>query len=219
MRIGIVGAGFIGRGLAGLAVRAGHEVMISNSRAPRTLGSTVAAIGCRAGTASEAADFGDMVAVAVPFHVIGALPTAPLNGKPVLDANNYYPERDGPVPVLDREETTTSEMLAALLPGARVVKAFNAILQKDLAEGGAPPGTPNRRALPIAGDDAAAKLAVAALQDQFGYDTVDAGALAEGWRFQRAMPAYCIPLDAAALVRALAAAQRGVELPHGSWRR
>ena len=218
MRIGIVGAGFIGRAIATLAVRAGHEVMISNSRDPRTLGSTVTAIGCRAGTALQAAEFGEMVAVAIPFFAIQSIQAAPLAGKPVLDANNYYPERDGRIAALDREETTTSEMLAALLPGARVVKAFNAILQKDLAQGGTPPGTPNRRALPIAGDDPAAKSSVAKLQDDFGYDTVDAGALAEGWRFQRAMPAYCIPLAIQGLEQALAAAQRGVELPHGSWR-
>jgi 8-hydroxy-5-deazaflavin:NADPH oxidoreductase len=100
-----------------------------------------------------------------------------------------------------------------------VVKAFNAILQGDLATDGRPAGTPNRRALPIVGDDAEAKRVCTGLIDQFGFDVVDAGPLAEGWRFQRAMPAYCIPLDTAGLREALAAAQRGVEVPHGSWRR
>ena len=219
MRLGVIGAGFIGRAVAALGVRAGYEVMISNSRDPRTLGSTVVALGCKAGTAVQAAGFGDLVVVAIPFHAIGSIQAAPLIGKTVLDANNYYPERDGRVAALDAEETTTSEMLAKQLPGARVVKAFNAILQKDLAAGGGPPGTANRRALPIAGDDTAAKQAVTAVQDAFGFDTVDAGPLAEGWRFQRAMPAYCVPLDAAALRDALAAARRGVEAPHGSWRR
>lgn len=219
MRIGIIGAGFIGRAVASLAVKSGHEVMISNSREPRTLGSTVIAIGCKAGTAQQAAEFGEAVVVAIPFHAYRSIPVGPVAGKPVLDANNYYPERDGRVPELDQEETTTSEMLAAHLAGARIVKAFNAILQKDLAEGGTPPGTPGRRALPIAGDDAAAKQVAALLHDQFGYDVVDAGPLSEGWRFQRAMPAYCVPLDAAGLRVALAAAQRGVERPHGSWRR
>lgn len=219
MRLGVIGAGFIGRAVAALGVKAGYEVMISNSRDPRTLGSTVAALGCRAGDAAQAAGFGDLVVVAIPFHAIGSIQAAPLAGKTVLDANNYYPERDGRIAALDHGETSTSEMLAAHLPGARVVKAFNAILQKDLTEGGTPPGTAGRRALPIAGDDAAAKQEVTALQDTFGYDTVDAGPLAEGWRFQRAMPAYCVPLDADALREALGAARRGIEVPHGSWRR
>ena len=219
MRIGIIGAGFIGRAVAGLGVQHGHDVMISNSREPRTLGSTVVALGCKAGTAQQAAAFGDIVVVAIPFSAYRAVPAEPLTGKPVLDSNNYYPQRDGPVAELDREETTTSELLAGHLVGAKVVKAFNAILQQDLAEGGTPPGTPGRRALPIAGDDPGAKQLAATLHDGFGYDVVDAGPLAAGWRFQRAMPAYCVPLDAAGLATALAAAERGVELPHGSWRR
>ncbi len=219
MRVGIIGAGFIGRAVAGLGVKHGHDVMISNSRAPQTLGSTVVALGCKAGTVQQAAEFGEVVVVAIPFSAYRSVPVQPVAGKPVLDANNYYPQRDGHIAELDREQTTTSEMLAAHLEGAQVVKAFNAILQQDLAAGGTAPGTPGRRALPIAGDDARAKQVAAGLHDQFGYDVVDAGPLAEGWRFQRAMPAYCIPLNAADLAMALAAAQRGVEQPHGSWRR
>lgn len=218
MKIGIIGAGFIGRVLATLAVKNGHDVMISNSRAPRTLGSTAVAIGCKVGTAADAAAFGDVVFVAVPLAAYQEIPVAPMAGKVVLDANNYYPERDGRIEALDSHDTTTSEMLAAHLKEARVVKAFNAILQGDLEKDGRPAGTPGRRALPIAGDDAEAKQIATALIEQFGFNVVDAGALSEGWRFQRAMPAYCIPLDIPALKQALAAAQRGVEAPHGSWR-
>lgn len=218
MRIGIIGAGFIGRALAAHAVKHGHAVMVSNSRSPETLGSTVVALGCRAGTPQQAAEFGDVIAVAIPFKAYRAIPVDPVAGKPVLDANNYYPDRDGCFPELDDSATTTSEMLAAHLRQARVVKAFNAILQKDLAEGGQPRGAAGRRALPVAGDDEAKRVA-AKLHDQFGYDVVDAGPLAEGWRFQRAMPAYCIPLDMVGLKAALAAAQRGIEMSHGSWRR
>lgn len=219
MKIGIIGAGFIGRALATLAVANGHDVMISNSRAPRTLGSTAVAIGCKVGTAQEAGAFGDLVIVAIPLAAYAEIPAESLAGKIVLDANNYYPGRDGRIEALDNHSTTTSELLAAHLKGAKVVKAFNAILQGDLATDGRPAGTPGRRALPIAGDDADAKGIATALIDQFGFDVVDAGVLAEGWRFQRAMPAYCIPLEAAVLKDALAAAQRGVEVPHGSWRR
>lgn len=98
------------------------------------------------------------------------------------------------------------------------IRAFNAILAKDLLD---PVVLPNgaRRALPIAGDDAAPKAVVAALQADFGYDTIDAGPLADSWRFERAKPAYCIPLDKDGLVSSLAAAERDKDLPDGSWRR
>jgi predicted dinucleotide-binding enzyme len=219
MKIGIVGAGFIGRALATLAQRSGHAVMLSNSRGPETLMSTVAAIGCRAGSAREAAQFGEVVVVAVPLHSYAALPVAELAGKIVIDTCNYYPERDGAIEALDRRATTTSELIAGHLHGARLVKAFNAILAKDLETDGTPPGSAQRRALPIAGDDAQAKRVVADLLDQFGFDAYDAGALSQSWRFERAKPAYCARLDRAALRDKLAEAQRDVELPHGSWRR
>jgi hypothetical protein len=99
-----------------------------------------------------------------------------------------------------------------------VVKAFNAILAKDLETDGSAPLTPKRRALPFAGDDEQARRVVSGLLDQFGFDPVDAGVLADSWRFERAKPVYCIPLDRAGLLEGLAAAQRDVELPHGSWR-
>jgi hypothetical protein len=116
MKIGILGAGFIGRAMATLAKEHGHEVMISNSRDPRTLTSTAAAIGCALGTAEQAAKFGDVVVVAVPFGNIDALPAAALDAKIVIDTCNYYPDRDGPIDALDARATTTSQMLAAALP-------------------------------------------------------------------------------------------------------
>lgn len=219
MRIGIIGAGYIGRALASHAVRNGHKVMISNSRGPHTLREMAAALGCLAGTADEAAEFGEVVFVAIPLKNYKSIPSHPLSGKIVVDANNYYPQRDGRIEVLDARTTTTSEMLARHLAGAKVVKAFNAIMQADLQNDGRPKGSSQRRALPIAGDDDAAKRLVAGLVDEFGFDPVDAGTLADSWRFERAKPAYCIPLNAAELRQALAAAERDVELPHGSWRR
>ncbi|WP_341312109.1 NADPH-dependent F420 reductase [Paraburkholderia sp. IMGN_8] len=219
MKIGILGAGFIGRALATLATNCGHEVMISNSRDPQTLTNTAAAIGCTPGTAEEAAKFGDVVVVAVPFRNIQALPAAALDGKIVIDTCNYYPERDGHIEALDNRTITTSQMMAAALPGAKVVKAFNAILAKDLETDGKPAGTPNRRALPLAGDDQEARRVVSALLDQFGFDPLDTGTLAGSWRFERAKPVYCIALDRAGLAAGLTAATRDGELPHGSWRR
>lgn len=218
MRLGIIGAGPVGAGVARLAVAAGHQVTIANSRGPESLASLCADIGCEAGTAQEAATAGELVLIAVPLSQLAALPAAALADRIVLDADNYYPERDGVFAELDQHKITTSELLARRLPGARIVKAFNAILASDLDRHARPAGSPNRRALPIAGDDAAAKVRVAELHNQLGYDTVDAGSLGEGWRFERAKPAYCLPLGTMALRDALASASREGGLPDGSWR-
>lgn len=216
MKVGIVGAGFIGRAVARLAVARGHEVMLSNSRSPRTLLSTVASIGCQVGTAADAARFGDVVLLAIPFAALSELDPAPFAGKIVMDANNYYPMRDDAIEALDKHETTTSEMTANHLTGAKVVKAFNAILERDIEKDARPQGSPDRRALPFAGDDPDAKRIVSKLLEDLGFDVVDAGPLAEGWRFERARPTYCIALNKAALTAGLADAGRTVA--EGSWR-
>lgn len=213
MKIGIIGAGFVGRAIGKLAVRAGHRVMLSNSRGPRTLFSLPHATGCEVGTTGDAAEFGEIVIVAIPFAVYRSVPAAPLAGKIVVDANNYYPERDGAFPALDDRQTTTSELLARHLPQSRIVKAFNAITMNDLEAHGRPAGSPDRRALPVAGDDSAAKAVAIQLYDAFGFDAVDAGPLAEGWRFERGMPVYCVPMIAADLTRALADAVREERKP------
>ena len=208
--IGFIGSGHIGGALARLAVDHGQAAVVSNSRGPHTLVDLVSELGdnARAGTAEEAAKDGDVVVVTVPFKAYQEVPAAPLAGKVVIDTNNYYWERDGHVAVLDEGSTTVSEMLAEHLDGARVVKAFNHITAADLGSRGTPAGTPGRRALAIAGDDAEAKAVVTELIDAWGFDVVDAGPLAEGWRFQRDMPAYGADLDAEGLRAALAQATR-----------
>ena len=209
MKIGIIGAGYVGRGVAQLAARGGHQVMISNSRDLRSLHSVVGTIQrdfpdatIRAGTAEQAATFGDAVLIALPLYAYKDLPAEVLAGKIVLDATNHYPERDGLITELDGGATMTGELIARHLPGARVVKVFNAIPATDLDKG-QPAGTPNRRAQPIADDDAGAKALVTELLDQFGFDTVDAGPLVENRRFAPDTPPYCVPLDAAGLRTAL----------------
>ncbi len=219
MKIGVIGAGFIGRLIAIHAVRNGHEVMISNSRGPDTLRSAVAAIKCKSGFAEDAAKFGDVVFLAVPFSNYRSLPVQALADKIVVDANNYYPDRDGPILELDKGEATTSELTAAHLKNSIVVKAFNAIMANDLEKDGLPPGSENRRALPMAGDDEAAKATVAQLMDQFGFDAVDAGGLSEGWRFERARPAYCIPFKRDELAAVLAGTTRLSHTAEYSWRK
>ncbi|WP_259275222.1 NADPH-dependent F420 reductase [Yersinia canariae] len=204
MKIGIIGAGFIGRAVAELAVSHGHHVMISNSRGPETLHSLASAVGCEIGTAEESAEFGEIVLIAIPLKNYRSMPVAALAGKVVLDANNYYPERDGQIVELDTHQTTTSELLAQHLPTSKIVKAFNSIRVKELEVDGQLAGTSNRRALPIAGDDAEAKQQVSHLLDQFGFDTLDAGPLAQGRLFERGTAPYCVRYTLPALKQALA---------------
>lgn len=208
--IGLIGAGNIGSQVARLAVANGYDVVISNSRGPATLAALVAELGpkSRAATPAEAAKAGDIVVVTVPLKNYRSVPVEPLKGKIVIDTNNYYPQRDGNIPELDNESTTTSELLQAHLPASKVVKGFNHIYAAQLTTDGRPAGTPNRRALVIAGDDREAKQVVTRLLDQFGFDTVDAGPLKEGWRIQRDTPGYGPRRTAEELKKDLAAATR-----------
>jgi predicted dinucleotide-binding enzyme len=190
--IGLIGSGNIGSTVARLAVDAGHDVVLSNSRGPDTLSDLVDELGphARAATAAEAAAAGDLVVVTVPLKAYREVPVEPLRGKVVIDTNNYYPQRDGHITELDEESTTVSELLQAHLPESRVVKAFNNIYFGHLGTLQRPSGSPERSVLAIAGDDAEAKQQVTALLDDLGYDAYDVGPLAEGWRYQRDTAAY-----------------------------
>jgi predicted dinucleotide-binding enzyme len=208
--IGLIGAGHIGSQLARLAVANGHDVVISNSRGPETLADLVAELGphARAATTAEVATAAEIAVVTIPLRAIGTVPVEPLAGKIVIDTNNYYPGRDGQIPELDDESTTTAELLQRHLPTSRVVKAFNHIYSGDLTEQGQAPGTPGRRALVIAGDDADARTVVARLIDSFGFDVVELEPLSEGWRIQRDTPGYGPRRTADELRGDLAAAKR-----------
>ena len=208
--LGLIGAGRIGSQVARLAISHGYDVVVSNSRGPETLSELVTELGprARAATALEAAKAGDIVVVTIPLKNYRSVPVEPLAGKIVIDTNNYYPQRDGHIPELDNESTTTAELLQAHLPKSKVVKAFNHIYAAELTTHGKPAGSPNRRALVIAGDDAGAKATVTKMLDAFGFDTVDAGPLAEGWRIQRATPGYGPRRTAEELRGDLAAARR-----------
>jgi 8-hydroxy-5-deazaflavin:NADPH oxidoreductase len=208
--IGLIGAGRIGSQIARAAIANGYDVVLSNSRGPETLTELIDELGPKASaaTSADAGAAGDFVVVTIPLKNYAAVPVEPLAGKTVIDTNNYYPQRDGQIAELDDESTTNAELLQAHLPTSHVVKAFNNIFAGDITTDGTPPGTPNRRALPIAGDDADAKKTVTELLDQFGFDAVDAGPLAEGWRFQRDTPAYVTRQNAEELEANLAAAKR-----------
>jgi predicted dinucleotide-binding enzyme len=210
--IGLIGAGHIGAQLARLGVQHGYKVVISNSRGPETLSDLIAELGdqATAGTAQEAATAGDVVVVTIPLKNIDAVPVAPLDGKLVIDTNNYYPQRDGRIAGLDAAETTTAGLLQARLPGSKVVKAFNHILWSDLTTKGTPAGTAGRRALAVYGDDEAARATVEAIIDEFGFDTVDGGPLSESWRIERDQPGYVKPDDKAGLEHHLTQAKRDI---------
>ena len=138
--IGLIGAGHIGSQIARLAVKNGYNVVISNSRGPETLSALVAELGptARAASAADAAKAGDIVVVSVPLKNYRSVPVEPLAGKIVIDTNNYYPQRDGHIPELDNESTTTAELLQAHLPTSKVVKAFNHIYAAALTTDGQP---------------------------------------------------------------------------------
>lgn len=208
--IGIIGAGHIGSALAHAFTRAGHDVVIANSRGPETLDALIAEVGprARAATAQEAAEAGEVVVVTVPLAAYRDIPAEPLSGKVVLDTNNYYWERDGHIAELDRGEATTSGLLQEHLRGAKVAKAFNHIMARDITTTGAPAGTPGRRALGTASNFPEAIEVVTDLYDQLGFDTVSAGALSESWRLERDRPAYVTRQDAAQLRDNLAKGER-----------
>jgi predicted dinucleotide-binding enzyme len=210
--VGLIGAGHIGSQLARLAVANGYEVVVSNSRGPETLRDLVRELGphARAGTPTDAAKSGDVVVVTIPLKNIDDIPVAPLDGKVVIDTTNYYPQRDGNIAELDNESTTTSELLQRHIATSKVVKAFNHIYAAALTADAQKPGTPNRRALAIAGNDDQAKTVVAQLVETFGFDTIDIGPLSESWRIQRDTPGYGPRRTADQLRRDVAAAQRPV---------
>ncbi len=208
--IGFIGSGHIGSQLARLAVSRGYDVVMSNSRGPETLGELVAELGphARAATPAEAAGVADLAVVTIPTREIDTVPVEPLAGKVVIDTNNYYPARDGQIAELDEETTTVSELLQRHLPTSKVVKAFNHIMASALTTDGRPAGSPDRRALVVAGDDPDARATVAALVDAFGFDVVELSPLSEGWRIQRDTPGYVTWHTAATLRDALAGAKR-----------
>ncbi|PZF67698.1 NADP oxidoreductase [Curtobacterium sp. MCPF17_047] len=209
--LGIIGAGNVGAQIARRAVQIGLDVVLANSRGPETLEELIAELAPSAGaaTVSDAARAGDVVVVAIPVSGYRDLPAEAFVGKTVIDTGNYYPEYSGRVDELEQPSApTTSELLQHFLPGATVVKALNNLGSADVTTDGSPAGTPDRRSLAIAGDDADAKASVTSLLDRFGFDVVDAGPLSEGWRSERDQPAYGVRLDRAGMEAALAAAER-----------
>lgn len=211
MRIGIIGAGYIGGTLTRRLTALGHEVRVANSRAPETLAELAAETGATPVWAREAAVDADVVIVSIPQKNTPDLEPGIVSsakpGAPVIETNNYYPQqRDGRIDAL--EDGTPESVWVAGLLGTPVYKVFNGIYWKHLLERGNPRGTEGRIALPIAGADGPGKDTVFALVDELGFDPVDGGSLEESWRQQPGTPVYGKDYDVERTRKALAEATR-----------
>lgn len=184
MKFGIIGAGGIGQALAHQLIQAGYQVILSNSRGPESLAAVVRELGsrARAGRREEAAS-ADIVVLAVPWQQVrAALSDLPAwNGRILIDATN--PVVQPGYRLADLDGSTSSEIVASLAPGARVVKAANtlpvAVLSADPSQAG------GRRVLFLSGNDAPAKAALSSIFENLGFATIDLGALATGGRLQQ----------------------------------
>jgi predicted dinucleotide-binding enzyme len=210
MNIGIIGAGQIGGTLARRLAALGHQVLVANSRGPETLADLAAETGAKPVSVAEAARSEGVVIVTIPEKNIPKLPRDLFAATPkvvIVDTGNYYPrQRDGLIDAIEAGTTETRWVAQQL--NRPVVKAFNNIYARHLMELGRPQGTPGRIALPVAGDNGAAKAVVMRLVDELGFDAVDAGSLDESWRQQPGTPVYGKDLDADGVRRALSEASR-----------
>jgi predicted dinucleotide-binding enzyme len=210
MKIGIVGTGAIGSILAQKLSRAGHQIKVTNTRAMPELEKIAAKLGATAATIHDVVKDVDAIIFSMPFNAYKDLPKDLLKEVPqdvvVMDTSNYYPFRDGEIPEL--ETITESEYISGIL-NRSLVKVFNNILEYTLKHHGKAAGAEGRVAISIAGDNQEHKKVVAELVDLTGFDTVDAGNLADSWRQQPGTPAYCTELDETTLRNALASAEKG----------
>jgi hypothetical protein len=202
MKIGIIGGGKIGGAMTRRLRALGHDVTVSNSRGPETLRALTDSTGATAATAADAVRYAELVVIAVPVKAVPVLPD--LSGKVVIDANNYYPARDGRIEAI--EDGTTSARWTQEQTGATVVKAFNTMMAQHIVEHGRPAGAPGRIAIPVAADDEDAKRTVMELVESLGFDAVDGGGLDDSWRQEPGTPVYGTDLDADGVRAGLVAA-------------
>ncbi|MGW7258207.1 NADPH-dependent F420 reductase [Streptomyces sp. NPDC054834] len=212
MKIGIIGAGNIGGNLTRRLTALGHDVSVANSRGPHTLTELAEETGATPVPAEEAAHGAEVVVVTVPLKAVPALPKGLLDGAAegvaVIDTGNYYPQqRDGRIAAIEDDGLTESRWTERQIEHP-VIKAFNGTYAQDILDRPLPAGAPDRMALPVAGDDAAAKAKVRALIDELGFDTVDTGGLDESWRQQPGTPVYGLRAGVDGVRKALAEASQ-----------
>ncbi|WP_276147190.1 NADPH-dependent F420 reductase [Streptomyces sporangiiformans] len=210
MKIGIIGAGNIGGNLTRRLTALGHDVSVANSRGPHTLTALAEETGATAATVADVARGAELVVVTVPLKAVPDLPSGFLDeaadGVAVIDTGNYYPrQRDGKIAAIEDEGLTESRWTAQQI-GHTVIKAFNGTYAQDILDRPGPAGAPGRMALPVAGDDEAAKRVVRGLIDELGFDTVDSGTLDDSWRQQPGTPVYGLQAGTEAVTKALAEA-------------
>ncbi|GHH95641.1 hypothetical protein GCM10017779_60980 [Streptomyces capillispiralis] len=210
MRIGIIGAGNIGGNLTRRLTALGHDVSVANSRGPHTLTALAEETGATPVKAEDAARDAEVVVVTIPLKAVADLPSGLFDqaarGVAVIDTGNYYPrQRDGRIAAIEDEGLTESRWTEHRL-GHPVIKAFNGTYAQDILDRHRPAGDPDRLALPVAGDDEAAKRTVRALIDELGFDTVDAGGIDDSWRQQPGTPVYALRAGTEAVTKALAEA-------------
>ncbi|MEU1052743.1 NAD(P)-binding domain-containing protein [Streptomyces sp. NPDC005876] len=217
MKIGIIGAGHIGGNLTRRLTALGHDVSVANSRGPHTLTALAEETGARPVPVEEAARGAEVVVVTIPLKAVPGLPSGlfaeAAEGVAVIDTGNYYPQqRDGRIAGIEDDGLTESRWTERHL-GHPVIKAFNGTYAQDILDRHRPAGDPDRIALPVAGDDEAAKAKVRALIDELGFDTVDAGGLDDSWRQQPGTPVYGLRAGQEAVTKALAEAspERGAD--------
>ncbi|MEU6283623.1 NAD(P)-binding domain-containing protein [Streptomyces sp. NPDC047028] len=212
MKIGIIGAGNIGGNLTRRLTALGHAVSVANSRGPHTLTALAEETGATPVPVAEAAKGAEVVIVTVPLKAVPDLPAGLLDGAAegvaVIDTGNYYPQqRDGRIAAIEDEGQVESRWSERHI-GHPVIKAFNGTYAQDLLDRPRPAGDPERMALPVAGDDTAAKEKVRALIEELGFDTVDAGGIDDSWRQQPGTPVYGLQAGAEAVQKALAEAPK-----------
>jgi predicted dinucleotide-binding enzyme len=212
MKIGVIGIGEMGGTLARRWSATGHAVRVANSRGPEAVNPFAAEIGAEAADVYGAVDGADVVLLSMPFPAVAKLPSDLFNraaeGVVIIDTGNYYPDvRDPRIPEIDGgmpESVWISRQL-----GRPIFKAFNSIMFHALSELGKLEGSPDRLAIPVAGDDARAKQIVMGLVNEMGFDPVDGGPLAESWRQQPSTPAYCCDYGAEKTREGIRAAVKG----------
>jgi 8-hydroxy-5-deazaflavin:NADPH oxidoreductase len=181
-RIAVLGAGHVGPVIARVAIEAGYSVSIAASGDPEQIEliAQVLSPGAEPRWAADAVRDADMVVLAIPLHKFTTLDPSLLDGKLVVDTMNYWPPVDGVVELFEDHRYSSSEIVQRRLTGSTVVKTLNHIGYHELADERRPKGSPERRALGVAGDDPAAVDVVAELIERIGYDAVRFDRLSAG---------------------------------------